>query len=68
MTSYRYIAIEGLIGAGKTPLAKRLATEWNATLVLEGFAVNAFSLISIRIRSGTPSRWNCPSWPSGITS
>lgn len=42
MTSYRYIAIEGLIGAGKTTLAKRLATEWNATLVLEGFEENAF--------------------------
>jgi deoxyadenosine/deoxycytidine kinase len=29
------IAIEGIIGAGKTTLAKRLAKEWNANLLLE---------------------------------
>ena len=32
---YGYIAVEGLIGAGKTTLAKRLAAEWDAETVLE---------------------------------
>ncbi|HRH37518.1 MAG TPA: deoxynucleoside kinase [Flavobacteriales bacterium] len=39
---YNYIAIEGLIGAGKTTLAKRLASEWNGRLVLEEFDDNPF--------------------------
>lgn len=39
---YSYIAIEGLIGAGKTTLARRLATLWNARLVLEEFDDNPF--------------------------
>lgn len=42
MTDYRYIAIEGNIGAGKTSLAARLASEMNARLVLEEFADNPF--------------------------
>jgi deoxyguanosine kinase len=32
---FRYIAVEGPIGAGKTPLADRLATRLDAALVLE---------------------------------
>ena len=32
---FRYIAVEGPIGAGKTPLAERLGTRLDATLVLE---------------------------------
>jgi len=32
---FRYIAVEGPIGAGKTTLAERLATRLDATLVLE---------------------------------
>ncbi len=32
---FRHIAVEGPIGAGKTPLADRLATRLDATLVLE---------------------------------
>jgi deoxyguanosine kinase len=32
---FRYIAVEGPIGAGKTALAKRLGTRLDATLVLE---------------------------------
>ena len=32
---FRYIAVEGPIGAGKTPLAERLATRLDATLVFE---------------------------------
>jgi len=32
---FRYIAIEGPIGAGKTPLAERLGARLDATLVLE---------------------------------
>lgn len=39
---YGYIAVEGLIGAGKTTLAKRLAAEWNAEMVLEEFEDNPF--------------------------
>lgn len=39
---YQYIAVEGLIGAGKTTLAKRLATEWGAETVLEEFEDNPF--------------------------
>lgn len=39
---YGYIAVEGLIGAGKTTLAKRLAVEWAAETVLEEFADNPF--------------------------
>lgn len=40
--NYRYIAIEGNIGAGKTTLATMLATHYNARLVLEEFADNTF--------------------------
>mgnify|MGYP002784295901 CR=1 FL=1 len=32
---FRYIAVEGPIGAGKTPLAERLGTRLDATIVLE---------------------------------
>jgi deoxyadenosine/deoxycytidine kinase len=38
----KYIAIEGVIGAGKTTLAKMLAEKLNAKLVLEGFEDNPF--------------------------
>ena len=37
-----YIAIEGNIGAGKTTLSTRLASDCNAKLVLERFADNPF--------------------------
>lgn len=39
---YTYIAIEGLIGAGKTTLARRLAGLWQGRLVLEEFDDNPF--------------------------
>lgn len=39
---YSYICIEGVIGAGKTSLAKRLAEEFNARLILEQFEDNPF--------------------------
>jgi deoxyguanosine kinase len=39
---YQYITIEGNIGAGKTTLCNLLASQYNATLVLESFADNAF--------------------------
>ncbi len=42
MNPYRYIAIEGNIGAGKTSLATMLANEFAAKLVLEEFADNTF--------------------------
>jgi deoxyadenosine/deoxycytidine kinase len=40
--SIKYIAIEGVIGAGKTTLAQKLKEELNARLVLEQFEVNPF--------------------------
>ena len=39
---HKYIAIEGNIGAGKTSLAKRVAADLSAKLVLEEFADNTF--------------------------
>ncbi len=39
---YRYIAIEGNIGAGKSTLATMLAKHYDARLVLEEFADNNF--------------------------
>ena len=42
MSPYRYISIEGNIGAGKTSLAKMLAHELGAKLILEEFAENTF--------------------------
>lgn len=41
-TRYGYIAIEGLIGAGKTTLCRRLADDLNGRLVLEEFDDNPF--------------------------
>lgn len=40
--NYRFIAIEGNIGAGKTTLALQLANHFNAAPVLEQFAENPF--------------------------
>lgn len=37
-----FIAVEGNIGAGKTSLAKKIATRYNGKLVLERFADNPF--------------------------
>lgn len=41
-TRLNYIAIEGNIGAGKTTLSEKIADDFNARLVLEGFADNPF--------------------------
>jgi len=41
-SNYNYIAIEGNIGAGKTSLAKQIANDFNAKLILERFADNPF--------------------------
>jgi len=38
----KYIAIEGVIGAGKTSLARKLAEDINANLILEQFDTNPF--------------------------
>ena len=40
--AYSFIAIEGNIGAGKTSLAQRLSSDFNAKLVLEEFEDNSF--------------------------
>ncbi len=42
MEGYNYIVIEGIIGSGKTTLAKMLAEEFNGRLVLEKFEDNPF--------------------------
>lgn len=42
MTEIRYIAIEGVIGAGKTSLAQILSEKLSAKLVLEEFESNPF--------------------------
>ena len=42
MSEIKYIAIEGVIGAGKTSLARLLASKLNAKLVLEEFETNPF--------------------------
>lgn len=39
---YNYLVIEGNIGSGKTTLAKKIADQFNAHLVLEQFADNPF--------------------------
>ena len=41
-TTGRYIAVEGPIGVGKTALARRLATEFGARLLLEQIEENPF--------------------------
>jgi deoxyadenosine/deoxycytidine kinase len=40
--AYSFIAIEGNIGAGKTSLAQKLSTDFNAKLILEEFEDNSF--------------------------
>lgn len=42
LDSFRYIAIEGNIGAGKTTLTTKIAEDFNAKTVLERFADNPF--------------------------
>lgn len=42
MNQYNFVAIEGNTGVGKTSLAKMLAKEYEATLVLETFVDNPF--------------------------
>lgn len=42
ISKYRYIAIEGNIGAGKTSLATQMASDFNAKLILERFKENPF--------------------------
>ena len=42
MANYRYIAIEGNIGAGKTTLATMLSRHLNSRLILEEFEENSF--------------------------
>jgi len=42
LSEIRYIAIEGVIGAGKTSLANKLAERTKANLILEEFETNPF--------------------------
>lgn len=42
MNEVRYIAVEGVIGAGKTSLAKKLASKLDCTLITEEFETNPF--------------------------
>ena len=41
-SGFNYIAVEGNIGAGKTSLVNKIANDYNAKLILERFADNAF--------------------------
>ncbi|QAA81899.1 2-amino-4-hydroxy-6-hydroxymethyldihydropteridine diphosphokinase [Aequorivita sp. H23M31] len=42
ISQFRYIAIEGNIGAGKTSLATKIAEDFNSKLILERFKDNPF--------------------------
>jgi deoxyguanosine kinase len=42
MSDVRFLVIEGNIGAGKTTLAKKIASDYNAKIILERFADNPF--------------------------
>ncbi len=42
ISRYNYIAIEGNIGAGKTSLATKIASDFNSKLILERFKDNPF--------------------------
>lgn len=42
LAKYNFIAIEGNIGSGKTSLSNMIARDFNAKLILERFADNAF--------------------------
>jgi len=42
LSELRYIAIEGVIGAGKSSLASKLAEKLNASLIMEEFESNPF--------------------------
>jgi deoxyguanosine kinase len=42
MSEVKYIAIEGVIGAGKTSLSRKLSEKLNSKLILEEFEVNPF--------------------------
>jgi deoxyadenosine/deoxycytidine kinase len=42
LSEIKYIAIEGVIGAGKTSLAQMLSKKMNANLILEEFETNPF--------------------------
>lgn len=42
LEKYRYIAVEGPIGAGKTSLARRIADRLHADVLLEGASENPF--------------------------
>ena len=42
VSKFKYIAIEGNIGAGKSSLAKKIAIDFNSKLILERFSDNPF--------------------------
>ena len=56
ISKYRYIAIEGNIGAGKTSLATKIATDFNAKLIFVRFKEDPF----LPKFSESPSRFAFP--------
>ena len=58
MKNLYFLAIEGVIGAGKTSLARLMAEKLNARLVLEKFEENPFLEDFTAIRKDTPFKLN----------
>jgi len=52
ISKFRYVAIEGNIGAGKTSLAAQLASDFNTKLILERFKENPFLPKFYKIQTG----------------
>jgi len=59
LTRYRYIVVEGPIGAGKTSLTHKLAEHLGAETLLENATTTRSCRASTRSRSATRCRLSC---------